>query len=207
VVKSASYMGLQLEYIQFINDSIAAAGFKSVRGLKMCELGNQHIRKSASKITKAKTGKDYFTSLGYHHTSIDWNGKDGALPLDLRQPIADPKLVSQFDILTNSGTSEHVENQYECFKNLHNFVKQNGVLIHLNPMTGSWAGHGIYYYTFAFHRRLAQGCAYEVLKETDIAAKGDDSHLVCVGLRKTSNKPFIDQATFDAIARETIFPK
>src|SRR3989338_5277340 len=80
-------MGLQLEYINFINETCALAGFQRATGLKMCELGNQQIRKSAARITKAKTGKEYFSSLGYDHTSIDRNGLDGALPLDLCEPI------------------------------------------------------------------------------------------------------------------------
>lgn len=198
-------MGLQLEYINFINDTVALAGFQRVKGLKMCELGNQHIRKSAARITKAKTGKKYFRSLGYHFTSIDWNGKDGALPLDLCKPIQNPDLIDQFDVLTNSGTSEHVENQYQCFKNLHYLVKQNGIFVHLNPSTGSWPGHGLYYYTFDFHRRLASQCDYEILRESDIAANGEQSHLVCVGLRKRAKNPFISQAEFEKIVSATIF--
>lgn len=197
-------MGLQLEYIQFINDAVQAAGFGSTQGLRMCELGNQHIRKSASKHTKAKTGKEYFTNLGYRHTSIDWNGQDGALPLDLTQSIEDPSLVGQFDVLTNSGTTEHVTDQYACFRNLHRLVKPGGVLVHLNPMTGSWPGHGIHYYTFDFHLRLAAACGYQILKQSDISAKGEQCHLVCVGLRKPSDKPFIERPDFERIAHGTI---
>ncbi|OGQ70546.1 MAG: hypothetical protein A2W73_05115 [Deltaproteobacteria bacterium RIFCSPLOWO2_12_55_13] len=198
-------MGLQLEYINFINETCALAGFQRATGLKMCELGNQQVRKSAARITKAKTGKEYFSSLGYDHTSIDRNGLDGALPLDLCEPIQDPELIDQFDVLTNSGTSEHVEEEYECFKNLHSLVKQNGIFIHLNPKTGSWPRHGLYYYTFDFHHRLASQCDYEILRESDIALKGDQSHLVCVGLRKRASNPFISRAEFEKIALATIF--
>ncbi len=197
-------MGLQLEYIQFINDSVAAAGLKPRPGVTMCELGNQHLRKSARSLTKAKTGKEYFRSLGFEHTSIDWNGLDGAMALDLRQPIQNSALLGKFDVLTNSGTSEHVENQYECFKNIHQLVKARGLMVHLNPMTGSWPGHGLYYYTFDFFRRLAQACQYEWLLEKDLAVKGDQSHLVCVALRKAQENAFIDQHEFDQLAQGTI---
>ena len=198
-------MGLQLAYINFINETIARAGFQRAVGLKMCELGNQQIRNSADGITRAKTGKEYFSSLGYDHTSIDWNGLDGALPLDLSKPIESPELINQFDVLTNSGTSEHVEDQYECFRNLHFLVKRNGIFIHLSPKTGSWPRHGLYYYTFDFHRRLASQCDYEILREADIAAAGKKSHLVCVGARKRANNPFISRAEFERLAAATVF--
>lgn len=198
-------MGLQLEYINFINETCALAGFQRTTGLKMCELGNQQIRKNADRITKAKTGKEYFSSLGYDHISIDRNGLDGALPLDLCEPIRNPELIDQFDVLTNSGTSEHVEDQYECFKNIHSLVKQNGVFIQLSPKTGSWPRHGFYYYTFDFYRQLARQCDYEILQEADIALRGKRSHLVCVGLRKRAKNLFISQAEFEKIASATIF--
>jgi hypothetical protein len=198
-------MGLQLEYINFIDTTTALGGFQRATGLKMCELGNQKIRVSAAQITKAKTGKEYFSSLGYDHTSIDRNGLDGALPLDLCEPIDTPELIGQFDVLTNSGTSEHVEDQYECFKNIHSLVRQNGIFIHLNPKTGSWRRHGLYYYTFDFHRRLASGADYEILQEADIAPKEGEFHLVCVGLKKRGRNPFISRIEFKKIASATIF--
>ena len=46
---------------------------------------------------------------GVQHTSFDLNAKHGALPVDLAQPIGDPRWLGVFDIVTNSGTSEHVE--------------------------------------------------------------------------------------------------
>jgi len=198
-------MGLRLEYINFINETIALAGLQRTNRLTMCELGNQRLRENMAGITKAKTGKEYFSSLGYNHTSIDLNGLDGALPLDLGKPIQDCGLIGQFDVLTNSGTSEHVESQYECFKNLHFLVKQNGILIHLNPMTGSWPGHALYYYTFDLHRQMGRQCDYEILRECDMALSGEHSHLVCVGLRKRGKNTFISQAEFEKIVSDTIF--
>lgn len=198
-------MGLRIEYIDFINQSIQVAELGEPRTLKMCELGNQHVRISARRLTEAKTGKEYFTNLGYDHTSIDWNGEDGALPLDLRIPISDQRLLGSFDILTNSGTTEHVEDQYECFRNLHYLVKAGGLFIHLSPQTGSWAGHGLFYYTFAFYQRLAAMCHYAILREQQIAAKGEGSNLVCVAMKKLNDNAFIARADFDEIARGAVF--
>jgi len=200
-------MGLQIDYLNFIKEVCVLGGVQNGRGLKLCELGNQQIRGSAASITTATTGKEFYQSLGYDHTSIDLNGLDGALPLDLCKPIQNAELVDQFDVLTNSGTSEHVEDQYECFRNIHCLVKPQGVIIHLNPKTGSWSGHGLYYYTPNFHRELARRCDYELLRELDLAVGKKTNYLVCVGLRKRVNNPFISPADFAKIASATIFRK
>src|ERR1041384_5416258 len=74
----------------------------------MLELGN--------KVTGAGlVYKSVFEAMGIRHVSVDWNGKDGALPLDLRQPLN----LGRFDMVTNFGTSEHVEdNQKAVWRNI-----------------------------------------------------------------------------------------
>ena len=62
-------MGLETSYIKFINRFIDQAP-----GKNMLELGNQtlnHLKRPE------RTGKAYFTNIGYNHTSIDRNGRDG----------------------------------------------------------------------------------------------------------------------------------
>ncbi len=60
-------------------------------GDTMLELGNKRNPDGVYKL--------YFESIGIKHTSIDWNGQDGALNLDLRKPIDMPP----FDMVTNIG--------------------------------------------------------------------------------------------------------
>jgi hypothetical protein len=138
------------------------------------------------------------------------SGHDGALPLDLRQAIEDPALVGQFDVLTNSGISEHVDDQYACFQNMHRLVKPGAVLIHPSPQTGSWPGHGFYYYTFDFHRQLAELCRYELIAEALMEPRRElrhwlkmiRLHLVCLGVRKTMDNEFISRTEFERIASQ-----
>ncbi len=190
-------MGLQLKYIKYILEIIKLKGYNDFNGLKMCELGNQLIRKSALEYMKSnnmplcKTGKEYFENIGFKHISIDLNGKDGALPIDLTKPIIDKHLIATFDILTNSGTTEHVKDQFECFKNLHNLCKEESLFIHLVPMEGYWPEHSLYHYKFRFFEKLADLCEYKVLDKREI------NGLVCVSMCKTKNSKFISKEQFN----------
>ena len=103
------------------------------------ELGN---KKSSHGVYK----KD-FKELGITHTSVDWNGKDGALNLDLRKPLN----LGKFDMVTNFGTTEHVDEQYPVWKNIHDSLKVGGILVGETPYPGNLPGHGIWYPTLEFY--------------------------------------------------------
>jgi len=112
-------MGLNLQVVDYITDMIKRGVFGTNSILRMCELGNQTLRNDVIEDSTPKTGKDYFIKKGFDHISLDIDGLDGALPIDLTKPIMKDSrykvLINSFDILTNSGTSEHVLNQFECF--------------------------------------------------------------------------------------------
>jgi hypothetical protein len=205
-------MGLRKEYIAwFMYIFIKIVGYERLGELRMCELGNQEIRKSASDyfnangIHRFKTGKEYFTHLGFRHTSIDLNGQDGALSIDLAKPILDGNLIGLFDIITNAGTTEHVSNQFECFKNIHNLCKEGGIFLHLVPPTnydeirrskGRYVGrHGYYNYDFEFFTQLASLCSYDILDNRIIR------DLICIAMRKNRDNSFISKTPFETVKR------
>jgi len=64
----------------------------SYDGLIWCELGNQQHHNGG-------VAKDVYVKLGVDHTSIDINGKDGALQIDLDFPVTD-ELLNRFDVVT-----------------------------------------------------------------------------------------------------------
>lgn len=201
-------MGLRKAHLEYFFEMFKLAGYEKFNGLKMCELGNQTIRQSGMEYSKAnhmpscETGKKLFTSIGFQHTSIDINGKDRALPIDLTKPIRDRELLSNFDIITNSGTTEHVPDQFECFKNLHNMCKEHGLFIHMvpsieyknvDPATKKITYHGRYNYGFDFFRALATPCRYKILDERTI------NRLTSVTMQKTSNNCFMSKHQFDGL--------
>jgi len=159
-------------------------------GLDWCELGNQDF--------DGQPAKDIYESEGVSHTSIDLNGLDGALSLDLSQPI---DLKKKFDVITNYGTTEHCCDQYECFKNIHIFCKKGGIMIHGVPLVGNWRKHGRYYYSEKFFRELASACKYEV---QDFQVLNKDYYqkprnLVLVVFVKRQANSFISKEKFQSI--------
>lgn len=143
---------------------------------RMLELGN---KKNPNGVYK-----DYFQSIGIDHTSIDWNGEDGALNLDLRQPIDLPP----FDMVTNIGTTEHVSDQRAVWRNIHNLLKVGGVLASVTPMYGDWWWHGEYYPTPAFFEQFANN-GYRI-DYLDIGRKHPNRN-ICARLTKVSDNAFV----------------
>lgn len=154
------------EYLDFVMDSINLEYYVTA-SLSMFELGNQRF--IGGQFT---TGKEHFENLGMTHTSVDLNGEDGALPLDLRCPEMFYDFRCKYDILTNLGTTEHVEpieKQYECFSIIHDVVKPGGIMIHMVPdleeleNSGAWKDHCSIYYRKEFFTKLTQHCNYTLL--------------------------------------------
>ena len=131
------------------------------KDLKMIELGNQWLQAQKG---QRMSGKVFFTQLGVKHISIDTNGLDGALPLDLCSDIdMEGHGIEPADIVTNFGTSEHVVGQEACFRNVHNFCRVGGLMVHFVPPEGTWARHGLYRYTVDFFDRLATQYKYKTV--------------------------------------------
>ena len=119
-------------------------------GTRMLELGN--------KKTGSDTYKTFFTAQGFEHVSIDWNGLDGALGLDLREPID----LDRFDMVTNFGTTEHVSEQEPAWRNIHNLTKVGGVIVSMCPMEGDWWWHGQHYPKKSFYNQFAELNGYRI---------------------------------------------
>ncbi len=151
-------MGMRRKYINFINHSVKVNfdNKKRLSGLSMVELGDQVINDPNIPF---KTGKDYFCSRNFKHISVDLNGLHGSQVRDLRKPEQFNDLEGKFDVLTNLGTTEHVEPyeyQYTCFKIIHRLVKKGGVMIHIVPDINlrndkkAWVDHCRVYYSERF---------------------------------------------------------
>ena len=113
-------------------------------GKTMLELGN--------KKNKDITYKSYFERLGFVHTSVDWNGLDGALKLDLTKPLN----LGTFDMVTNVGTTEHVHDQAAVWRNVLEAMHVGSVLVSVTPLPGDWTWHGNWYPSIHFFHRLAR---------------------------------------------------
>lgn len=150
-------------------------------GDSMLELGD--------KINGEFTYKAYFESLGFRHVSIDWNGKHGALNLDLRRPQWER--LGQFDILSNMGTTEHVDDQRAVWENIHHLVKVGGVYVGQTPYHDgqSWWWHGDWYPTEAWFEKFAFLNGWEI-ERLYRDRKPPNENLYC-RMRKFRDDPFV----------------
>lgn len=189
-------MGMNQSYLRFVESSMEKA-FGATAGYRMLELGDQVISDSS---IPEETGKEYFSNRGIDHVSVDINGLHGAIVRDLTRPEQFVEWHGSFDIVTNSGTTEHVEpfeSQHDCFGIIHNCIRVGGIAVHLVPdvderdKRGAWINHSRFYYSSSFFQNLAKECEYDLLENTVI------NGLRCAALRKTRNVPFMaDRAGF-----------
>ena len=149
-------------------------------GNTMLELGN--------KVKGELVYKDVFEGLGMAHVSVDMNGLNDALPLDLRQPLG----LGTFDMITNFGTTEHVSvndyaGQVACWKNLLDAMHIGSVLVSITPKPHAqrWTRHGRWYPTVEFFHNLAEVNGLEVERAYT------DANLVYARLTRLSEKEFV----------------
>lgn len=141
-----------------------------------------------------------FPSL--EHICIDIKPEKYAVAKDLRVSLG----MGEFDYVTNFGTTEHVAQGkegglYEAYKNVHEACKVGGVMIHENPKTGNWPGHGDHYMTKDFYTKFALITGYEILELGEHAAMGnsiDGWNIYCV-LRKVNDTGFCTKAAFNLL--------
>lgn len=162
-------MGITVEYSTFV-DSIIQDLFPYEKNLKMLELGDQLF-------DDGKTGKEFYQEKGYEHISVDLNGENGSIIKDLSKENEFIEWHGYFDIITNFGTTEHVEPleaQYTVFKIIHDCLSVGGIAIHLNPdvdardTRGLWKKHCRYYYSDKFYTRLVKFSDYRLLRNQEI---------------------------------------
>jgi hypothetical protein len=164
--------------------ALALSGLR-YRDTAWCELGNQWTYEYGKPVHPAKQS---YQAQGVQHTSIDINGRDGALKLNLENPIPS-KLKGVFDVVTNYGTTEHINNQSAAFQNIDALCAVDGVMIHVLPlaMKGNYPNHCRYHYTALFPVQLAELARYELV-DSRLIAEGAYLYpkiLLAFTLRKT----------------------
>jgi hypothetical protein len=164
--------------------------------------------------THMKPVKEYFQHIGMNHISIDINGLNGAIQYDTRQSIV-PDIFTYsptYDIITNSGFSEHVgegdleinlwDNQYAIWKNFHDVGKIGSVYIHLVPRHGHWLRHGVCDYDLQFFRDIVHYNNYDIFLAPMYYQRYAyvDKNLILVMYAKQTMHPFMTLETFRNIS-------
>jgi hypothetical protein len=112
--------------------------------------------------TLAPFARDFWLSLGFDYAAIDVDGSPGSIPLDLNYDQVPVALQSKYGLVTNLGTTEHVCNQMNAFKVIHDLAAPGGVMIHHLP-AGGMLNHGLVNYTPKFFWYLARSNDYKWL--------------------------------------------
>lgn len=181
-------MGIRPQLDLYEQQVLKELGLK-YEGLQWCELGCQLHRKSG------KPAKKIYEKKGVNHISIDITGYFGSVILNLDNPV--PKeFLNRFDVVTNYGTIEHVNNQYQVFKNAHNMCKQKGIMIHGFPKRGTFRNHCRYYYTREFIEEFGEACGYKIYGIKELNFDSNRRRRLLVVAYQKGRKRFIAPTSF-----------
>jgi hypothetical protein len=190
-------------YIEFISDAITRVHGSNWNGLKIAEIGDEDSTYNSS----------HFTSKGTINTIIQPIGADGN-PLmrrlinpyigknfEVSEDFAD--MANTYDVITNIGTVEHFNNQYEAWQIMHEITKVNGVMIHIMPDAEEcqlylrWYGHCHNYFSTEFFENLVTKLGYEIISNELLNFNRS------VAIKKTTNSIFnLDKDEFLATIQQ-----
>ncbi|MCK6450954.1 MAG: class I SAM-dependent methyltransferase [Alphaproteobacteria bacterium] len=158
--------------------------------------------------TQQKPARVLYEALGIKYNCVDVDGRSGTLVLDLNFDPAPPEHANKYGLVTNHGTSEHLLNQYNVFKMMHDFAAPGGIIVHAVPFTVHLE-HGFFNYQPNFFECLARYNSYETiglwvgpdwqlasfipwdpLLLDFLAINSKTTHLLVVAHRKMYDKPF-----------------
>jgi hypothetical protein len=118
-------------------------------------------RSDTNVLAGAPLARDFWTWLGFNYASIDIDGSPGSIPLDLNYDEVPTELVGRYDIVTNFGTTEHVANQLQSFKIIHDLAAAGAIMLHVLPASGT-PNHGLVSYNPKFFWMLGRGNGYKI---------------------------------------------
>jgi hypothetical protein len=130
--------------------------------------------------------REFYENLGYEYVALDIDGRFGARVFDLNYHHAPEDLIGWSDLTANLGTIEHVFNQVNCFRVVHDVTKPGGLMLHLSPVHNS-IYHGLFQYNPRLFSALAEYNAYEFLGQW--ASTNDPSFWLPTSAGKKFLKP------------------
>jgi hypothetical protein len=103
-----------------------------------------------------------YEGVGIKYACVDVDGRAGSVVMDLNFDGVPEDHKNKYGLVTNHGTSEHLINQLNLFKVMHDFTKIDGVLLHAVPFMG-YVDHGFFSYHPNFFEALARYNSYEMI--------------------------------------------
>lgn len=94
--------------------------------------------------------------------SIDVDSRFASLSLDLNFDPIPERERHQYALVTNCGTTEHVANQLNAFKIIHDLTMPGGLMLHILPAQGM-LNHGLVNYNSKFFWMLCRSNGYSIV--------------------------------------------
>jgi hypothetical protein len=107
----------------------------------------------------APPAAEFWHWLGYQYASIDIDSSPGSIPLDLNYDRVPRRHAGKYSIVTNYGTTEHIANQLNAFRVIHDLTAPGGIMIHVVPAQGMF-NHGLINYNLKFFWMLSRSNGY-----------------------------------------------
>lgn len=104
---------------------------------------------------------EVFKSAGFSYKAVDIYKTKDTIIFDLNHQDLPEELCKVFDMAINIGTTEHIFNQAQVFKVVHDSVKSGGFIYHSLPSMGM-LNHGLFKYEPIFFIFLASINDYDV---------------------------------------------
>lgn len=124
------------------------------KSFTVCELGDQWC----TEVTPHELARDWYKRLGCgRYESIDGNGR-GTLCFDLNRRLPD---IGVFDLVTDFGTGEHIFDQAQVWRTMHQLAKAGGYIVFDRPCQG-YDGHCFYNTQESLFWDIAAANGYEV---------------------------------------------
>ena len=158
---------------------------------KIAELGAQYVMGEEWGEYGPPYFKDVFSNLDI--TTFDATGENESITTNLSDPIKE-QYKNIYDLVTNFGTTEHVKNQYTCWKNIFQMLKTGGIVISEIPKKGNWAGHCKYYFDYSTFLSLDQD--FEIIEIRDNYYQGQGYLIFCIMRKKHSGDFLSDKEKF-----------
>ncbi len=117
-----------------------------------------------SGVEDIKLPRDLYRRMGCSvYECIDLDGHHNARTFDLNEDLRTKyKFDATFNVVTNHGTTEHLFNQLQAFRNIHDMTAVEGVMLHALPFQG-YQNHGLFNYQPSMFLDLAVANDYEML--------------------------------------------
>lgn len=132
---------------------------------------------------------DLYRAAGFEYVSIDIVEAPHVFSFDLNHDEVPGTMKNKYDIVINSGTTEHVLNQLNALKAIHDLAKPGGIIYSMFLING-FGDHGLLRYCSRFVRLLAAANQYEVLDDETHTSPDKFDQAQWVIMRKTSGADF-----------------